>query len=448
MASNARRRRSAAEVVPPHDLSLEKGALGAMLVWSDVAVSGIERLRVEDFYRDVHQIVFRMIAQLISQGQQVDFLVVKAALQHAGQLDVVGAPYLLSLTNGALRPSSLAGFAHALRELSVRRAIQRVGAEIAERATDMSETASEILQQADRALSHAGQARQGSPLRSMSDLIDPLMDNLQARVQSGGVGVPSGFAIVDKLTTGWQPGDFIVIAGRPSQGKTAIGLNMTVAAARAKTAVAIFSLEMRAQPIQYRMLSAMSAVPMFRLFRGDLRDADWTRLSTAMNELGQLPIYLDDTPGLSGLDLRAKLRHLKSQHGPIGLVVVDYVQLMACSPQTARENRTAQVTEISQRLKQTAREFDVPLIALCQLSRAVEHRQNRRPQLSDLRETGALEQDADIVGLLYQKQEHQPATDQVTQFVIEKSRNGPTGEVALTFDKVTQLFRETVEHLD
>lgn len=428
------------DLVPPKDLDLERAALGVMLTYHERAVEGVELLRETDFYSFDHRVVLAAITKLVRAEKQVDFPVVKGALSRAKKLDDAGgAAYLLKLTDGVPQPKHLRTYAQQLRALSIRREIMRAGTDLASMACDTDEDAGELVQKAERRLAAAQQSGTESGFYSTKSLLDPFMADLEARQETRGMGVTTGVATLDDLTNGWQPGELVLLAARPSIGKSALMLAMARSAAESGKAALVFSLEMRKEVCQYRLISAMSGVTNYRLKRADMREQDWRRVSAAMNALGELPIYIDDSTGLTAQEVRGRVRRFESEHErKVDLVMLDYVGLMKASALTQRENRAEQVRDISQRLKLAARELGLPFVVLCQLNRESEKRQSSRPQISDLRDSGALEQDADIIMLLHQEDRQQSFADTRLKMYVDKNRDNPTGAVDLVFDKTTQ----------
>lgn len=428
----------ARDVVPPHDLDIERAVLGAALLHPDpFAVEIVDALTNEDFYRLAHQLIFQAITRIVMQRQQPDLLTVMALLKDLDPKDDVGGPaYVASLVDGRLRPSNIDEYIAFLRQYRLRRDLMSVGFRLATEAVTTDDAAA-VAKNAEAWVMEATQLRGTSPLRALDGDMLAFLPMLEERVRSrgGGMGITSGFKAIDRWTRGFHPGVLTILAARPSMGKSALALNMAVAAAMAGHSVAFFSIEMSREEILTRVISALSGVAADKILKGFLSDADMERIGRVISVVSQLPLHIDDSPSLSVPDMRAKVRVLQALRG-CQLVVVDYLQLI--TPRTSMPgNRVAEVSEISWDLKILARSLGVPVLALSQLSRRLEERKDKEPQLSDLRESGSLEQDADNVAFIHRPEVYSTAPADVGRalYLIKKQRNGPTAVAELEWQK-------------
>ncbi len=435
---------SGSERLPPQSPDAEISVLGAMLLSPDAVAKAMESLRPEDFYQDAHQLIYGAILDLFNQTRPVDVVTASEQLRQNGQLEQVGGlAYLMELANLVPTAAHLEHYAQVVRSTSMLRQIIGVATELVTTAYRADKGPQDILDQAQAALFQLAQRGHQDVARLQEVLIETFT-RLEELYSNHGklVGLPTGFTDLDRLTAGLQASDLVVVAARPSMGKTMLCLNLARhVALHEKVPVVVFSLEMSREQLALRLLSAESEIEGHRLRTGELDSDAWSKLSLALGRLGESPIYIDDTPGISTLELRAKARRLKAQHD-IGLVIVDYMQLM----QGRRsENRQQEISDISRSLKALARELKVPVVTLSQLSRAVESRNDKRPMLSDLRESGAIEQDADVVAFLYREDYYSKETDnpEITEVIVAKQRNGPTGLVKLLFKKEIGKFYST-----
>jgi replicative DNA helicase len=427
---------------PPHSVEAEQSVLGGLLLdnsaWDRIA----DRIGPEDFYRHDHRLIFQQIARLIDQSKPADTVTVFEALQATGQAaDCGGLPYLNALAQNTPSAANIRRYAEIVRERSVLRSLASVGEEIAISAREpQGRDAKEILDEAEGKVFRI--AEQGARNRTGFARLETLLTRVVERIQelferSGGsdvTGVPTGFADLDSKTAGLQAGDLIIIAGRPSMGKTALALNIGEhVAIDLGMPVAVFSMEMGAAQVALRMLGSVGRIDQQRLRTGRLNDQDWPRLSEAIERMHAAPLYIDETPALNALELRARARRLAREYKQLGLVVVDYLQLMSATG--SGENRATEISEISRSLKALAKELQVPVVALSQLNRTVETRTDKRPVMSDLRESGAIEQDADLILFIYRDEVYNPDTSDkgVAEIIIGKQRNGPIGRVNLRF---------------
>jgi replicative DNA helicase len=432
----------AAVRTPPHSVEAEQSVLGGLLLdnsaWDRIG----DRINTEDFYRHDHRLIFQQIARLIDQNRPADTVTVFEGLQGAGQAgDCGGLAYLNSLAQNTPSAANIRRYAEIVHERAILRRLVAVGEEIAVSALEpQGRDAKHILDEAEGKVFRI--AEQGARDRAGFVRLEPLLTRVVERIQelferSGGsdvTGVPTGFADLDSKTCGLQAGDLIVIAGRPSMGKTALALNIGEhVAIDLGMPVAVFSMEMGAAQLALRMLGSVGRIDQQRLRTGRLTDEDWPRLSEAIERMHAAPLYIDETPAMNALELRARARRLAREYKQLGLVVVDYLQLMSAT--AAGENRATEISEISRSLKALAKELKVPVIALSQLNRTVETRTDKRPVMSDLRESGAIEQDADVILFIYRDEVYNPDTSDrgVAEIIIGKQRNGPIGRVNLRF---------------
>ena len=429
-----------AERTLPHNLEAERSVLGAILLHNDAFNLAVEVIKAEDFYRDAHRRIFGKMEKLGERGDAIDLVTLKEELGRSGDLDEVGGPaYIAALVDGVPRSMNVEHYARIIKEKSTLRNLIYSANKILSTAYDAEEDADIILDQAEHAIFAIAddKIRDGFvPLRQLAQASLDTIEKLHARKELI-TGVPTGFTDLDEMTSGLQPSDLIIVAARPSMGKTSLVLNVAqhVGTKTAKT-VGIFSLEMSKEQLFLRMLTAEARIDAHRLRRGFLGERDWGRLSQAIGTLSDAKIFIDDTPSIGVLEMRAKCRRLAAEHD-LDLVIIDYIQLM--QGRGRFENRTLELASISRSLKGLAKELRVPVVVLSQLSRAPESRADHRPQLSDLRESGALEQDADVVVFIYREDlyadKSQPATENegVAELIIGKQRNGPTGVVKLAF---------------
>ena len=432
--------------LPPQHLEAELAVLGALLIDPATLDDVAPLLDAQDFYRDAHREVFLAILELLgSSGRQVDVITVSDQLRKRGTLEAVGGlPFLMELAEIVPTSAHAAHYARIVREKSVLRRIIETGGHMVGLAFQGEENADEILDQAQHQLFELAQQGRREPQRLQSILVKTLERVEQMAGKTGLAGIATGFHDVDRLTSGMQPSDLWVVAARPSMGKTNFCLNIARhAAVHDHVPVVIFSLEMSQEQLALRLISAEADLDGQRLRTGDLTDEMWSHLTHALGRLGDAPIYIDDTPALSPLELSAKARSLHRKAN-LGLVIIDYIQLMSARGRS--ENRQQEISEISRGLKALARELEVPVLTLSQLSRAVESRNDKHPMLSDLRESGAIEQDADLVAFIYRDDYYvkDSAAPGQAEVIIAKQRNGPTGTVTLAFRKDTGKFLSVV----
>jgi replicative DNA helicase len=430
--------------VPPQNIEAEQSVLGSILIEQDAIAKVVEILSPESFYRDAHKRIFRAAMVLYEKGEAVDLVTAAEELRRQGSLDASGgAAYLTSLANSVPTAANVEYYAKIVEEKAVLRNLIQSATQIVTSGYENKEDAEAVLDRAEQLIFDISQKRSVksySPLKSVLvdafDKIEHLYNN-----KGGVTGVPTGFRELDMITSGLQSSEFIVVAARPSMGKTVLCLNIARnAAVNHNVPVVIFSLEMAKEQLAQRMLCAEAGVDGQRLRTGYLTESDWPKLSAALGRLSDAPVFIDDTPGISVMEMRGKARRIKAEHG-LGLVVIDYMQLMQ-NLSRRHENRQQEISDISRSLKSLARELDVPVVALSQLSRAVESRQDKRPMLSDLRESGAIEQDADVVAFIYRDDYYNPESEKqnIAELIIAKQRNGPTGLVELYFHKELSRF--------
>ncbi|KXG74140.1 Replicative DNA helicase [Fervidicola ferrireducens] len=420
--------------VPPHSVEAEQSVLGSMLLSKEAIYVALERLKSDDFYLEAHRTIFDIIAELHENREPVDLITVTETLRNRKMLESVGGvTYLTTLTEVVPTPANIAQYCKIVEEKALLRRLLEATSKILSMAYEAREDVEELLDEAERMIFGIIHKRRVDNFHHIKDVLLATFERIEQLYNSkGGItGVPTGFPDLDAMTSGLQPSDLILVAARPSMGKTAFALNIAQnAAIRHRIPVAIFSLEMSKEQLVQRMLCAESNVDSHKLRTGRLEEDDWPRLARAMGPLSEAPIYIDDTPGITCLEIRAKARRLKAEKG-LGLVVIDYLQLIAGRGQS--ENRQQEISEISRSLKALARELNVPVLALSQLSRAPDVRSDHRPVLSDLRESGSQEQDSDLVAFLYREDYYNPNTDRknIAEVIIAKQRNGPTGKVEL-----------------
>jgi len=425
--------------VPPHSLEAEQSVLGGLMLstkaWDQIA----DKISEDDFYREDHRLVFRAIHDLHENSKPCDAVTVTEWFESHGKIaQVDGGNYISQLANNTPSAANVGAYADIVREKSILRSLIDVGAEITTSAFSSDGRESKLLlEEAERmvfAIAEKG-SRGGSGFVSVQDTLKDAMAKIQELNEFEGdiTGIPSGFQEFDRLTAGLQPSDLIIVAGRPAMGKTTFAMNLAESAAiRHGKSVAVFSMEMASMQLVMRMFSSIGQIDQTRIRTGSMDDMDWPKLTSAMSLLHKSKIFIDDTPALSPTELRARARRLKREHD-IDMIVVDYLQLM--SVPDSKENRATEIAEISRSLKTIAKELNVPVIALSQLNRALEQRPNKRPVMADLRESGAIEQDADLIVFIYRDEVYNPETSEKgkAEIIIGKHRNGSTGTVHLAF---------------
>ena len=429
--------------IPPQNVEAEQAVLGAMMLEHNAVVAAMEKLRPGDFYREVHRTIFEAMEHLHHDNKEVDVITLPEELRRMKKLDDVGGlEYILSLPNLVATAANIEYHANIVAEKALARNIITTCTELTSEAYDGEKEPEDLLDDAERRILQISESKRRGDFAPVGVVVEETLDKITKLYENkaGITGLPTGFRDLDRLTSGLQPSDLILVAARPSMGKTAFTLNIAqnVGVKQHKT-VAFFSLEMSQEQLVQRLLCQIAHIDSQKLRTGQLNsDDEWTKLTDACDKLYQAPIYIDDTPGISVTEMRSKARRLKAEHG-LDLIIVDYLQLMQGR---SSERRQQEISEISRSLKALARELKVPLIALSQLSRSVESRQDKRPMLSDLRESGALEQDADIVSFLYREDYYDKETENqhITEIILAKHRNGPVGSVKLYFKGEYTLF--------
>jgi replicative DNA helicase len=442
--SKVRHRENILEKVPPQNLEAERAVLGSMLLEESAIGTAIEFLKEDDFYQDAHRKIFSVICDLFNKNKAVDLLIISEELKKRQILDDIGGPaYLASLTTDVPTAANIEHYAKITREKSIlRRLINTASGIIASGYESDHQNVEIILDRAEKSIFDITSRKVEPTFTPLKDIIKDSIETIDNLYQNKThvTGLPTGFTDFDVQTAGLQKSDFIVIAGRPSMGKSSFALNLVEnIAVKENIPVASFSLEMSKEQLVQRLLCSHAKVPIHKVRTGYLSQTDWPNLTNAAGRLSEAPLYIDDSPGISALELRAKARRLKSQYD-IKLLLVDYLQLMQGASRT--ESRQQEISEISRSLKALARELSIPLIAISQLSRKSEDRTDKRPLLSDLRESGAIEQDADLVVLLFREEYYYPSEENKgkAEAIIAKQRNGPVGSISFTFIKEYTRF--------
>ena len=437
--------------VPPHNLEAEQSVLGSMLLEREAIITGVEHLKSEYFYRENHQKIFQAMLDLSDRGEPVDLVTLSEELKQRNQLEMVGgASYLTKIVDIVPTAANIATYAAIVREKAVLRQLISVSSKIASRCYDGGEELEEILDESEKLIFQV--ANQGAQ-RSYVVIKDILMETFE-RIEylyehkKGITGVPTGFKDLDNITSGFQNSDLIIVAARPGMGKTTLALNMAQhIGTREKLPAAVFSLEMSKEQLVMRMLCAQAGIDAHRLRRGFLTGDDWPKLVRAVGPLAEAPIYIDDTPAISVMEIRAKARRLMAEHG-LSIIFIDYLQLMRAHGR--QENRQQEISFISRSLKALAKELNVPIIALSQLSRAVETRNDKRPILSDLLESGGIEANADLVAFIYRDDYYRQDSQEknIAEIIIAKQRNGPIDTVKLYFQDSFTRFQNMASRSD
>lgn len=438
--SRETRANNAQAKVPPHSLEAEQSVLGALMLdhraWDHIA----DRISTDDFYRNEHRAIFDAIIKLVSRAQPFDVLTIAETLKTDQKLTLLpsGEAYLYELAQNTPSAANITAYADIVRERSILRQLIAVGTDVADSVfnPDGRDSAA-LLDHAEQLVFKISDHQQrGSGPVDITALLSRATDRLDQLYQSKGAitGLATGFTDFDEMTSGLQPGDMVVIAGRPSMGKTSFAMNIAeYAAIKQEKPVMVFSLEMPAEQLVLRMISSLGRIDQHKVRTGQLSDSDWPRVTSAVSVLSESKLYVDDTPALTPMELRTRARRVARKHGGLSMILIDYLQLMT-SP-GSRENRTNEISEISRSLKAIAKEFNVPVIALSQLNRGLEQRTDKRPVMSDLRESGAIEQDADLIAFIYRDEVYNEDSPNkgVAEIIIRKQRNGPIGDFRLTF---------------
>jgi replicative DNA helicase len=433
-------------LVPPQSIDAEEAVLGAMML-SPASIAAVsEFLEASDFYRESHATLYRAALALYGRGEPVDAITLVDELEERGELETIGGRARVHEL-AALVPAAanVAHYGRIIRESATLRGLIRAGGEISRLGWDGQGEPIELVDRAEQILFELSQQRVSGDFSHIEELLKESFERITALYESGAdvTGVPSGFRDLDRVTSGFQEGNLIVLAARPSMGKSALGLGIAAnLAVRHNTPVAVFTLEMSKAEVTQRLMCSEAKVESQRLRNGRLAAEDWPRLTAACDKLAKAPIFVDDTGSVTMMEIRSKARRLKSKHPNLGLIVVDYMQLMTSG--TSAENRVQEVSQISRNLKLLARDLDLPILALSQLSRAVEQRHDKRPILSDLRESGSIEQDADLVLFLYRDDYYDEDSEQqgIAEAIVAKHRNGPTDTVKLSFLKRYAKFSD------
>ncbi len=425
--------------VPPHHLEAERSVLGAILLDNETLLKVMEVLGPEDFYRDAHRLIYERMLECFERSEPVDLVTLSNLLRARGQLEKAGGTdYLTLLVEQVPTAANAAYYAKIVREKAVLRKLMRKASEILKQCYEDPSDLEQFLDEVERSIFEVAEDRTRKSFFSIQEIIRNSFETIEKLYERKSMitGVPSGWIDLDSITSGFQPSDLIVVAARPGMGKTAFCLDVARHAAVVENiGVAVFSLEMSKEQIGLRLLCAEAQVDSAKLRKGLLRDSELSRLTTAAGVLSESPIFVDDTPGISALEMRAKARRLKAEHD-VGLIIVDYLQLMK-GRQGPERNREQEISDISRSLKALAKELNVPVMALSQLNRRVEERGDKIPQLADLRESGAIEQDADLILFIYRDDVYNKSPDNPkkgkAEIIIGKHRNGPMGRVTLTF---------------
>ncbi len=431
--------------IPPHDNDAELAVLGALLIDREAITVVSELIKPDNFYSDINRMIYEAMLSLWDERQPIDLLTLTSVLKKKKQLEKVGgSAYLSSLANVVPTAANVEHYAGIVRERYVRRSMISLGAQMTDSAFEEEKPASEILDSAEQSIFRISQEHVQQGFIHIKETLTESFDRLDMLHKSGGRfrGVETGFVDLDNLLSGMQPSNLLILAARPGTGKTAFVINSSMFVASQKNPVAIFSLEMSKEELVDRLLVCKSEIDAWKLKTGRLNEEDFEKLSLAMGELAEYPIFIDDTPGISVAEIRTKARRLHLEHG-LKMIVIDYMQL--ANPGKRLENRNQEVSYISQSMKNLARELRIPVLALSQLSRAVEHRGGeKKPQLADLRESGAIEQDADVVMFLYSPDEEM-TPQRIVRVLVAKHRNGPVGEKELLF-KGDKMKFYNIEH--
>lgn len=438
--------------VPPQDIEAEQAVLGAIFLDAEAIIDAMEVIAPQDFYRRSHQIIFQSMIQLNDRSEAIDLITLKAEIEKSSSLeDVGGLTYLTELSQASPSAASIAYYAKIVDDKATLRNLIQTASRIVTQGFEQDEDVQSIIDQAEKSILEVSEKRNSNGFQSIADVLNRTIENIDQLAQNNEeiTGLPTGYPALDKMTAGLQKEELIILAARPAVGKTAFALNIAQnVGTKTDRSVAIFSLEMGAESLVNRMLCAEGSIEAGHLRTGQLSEEEWRNLIVAMGSLSNASIYIDDTPGIKISEIRARCRKLAQEKGNLGLILIDYLQLIEG---TGRENRQQEVSEISRQLKKLAKELKVPVIALSQLSRGVEQRQDKRPVLSDIRESGSIEQDADIVAFLYRddyyrseegeddNQEEQQDNN-VIEVIIEKNRSGARGTVELLFIKEYNKF--------
>ncbi len=438
------RERSAGKRIPPHNVEAEQSVLGSILLKDQGFLQVNEYISAADFYRESHKMIFAAMAALFDRNEPQDLVTLTSYLTDTSQIEGVGgASYLATLTSVVPVTANIESYARIIRQKSVLRSLINTTSDIANRCFEEQDDIDQLVDEAEQSIFEIAGNKSTTEFTALRTIIPESFKTVEKLFERKELitGVPTGYSELDKMTAGLQPSDLIILAGRPSMGKTALALNIAQHAALVdKTGVAVFSLEMSKDQLAMRLLSSVGRIDSQKIRTGRLHNEDWPHLSRAAGMLSEAPIYIDDTPALSIPEMRSKIRRLASKND-IGLILVDYLQLMRGR---SAENRTQEISDISRSLKALAKEHDVPVLALSQLNRGLESRTDKRPMMADLRESGAIEQDADVICFIYRDEVYNKNEDNpdkgIAEIIIGKQRNGPTGVTRLFFKKEYTMF--------
>jgi len=428
--------------LPPHSLEAEQSLLGGLLIDNEALDKVADLVSVKDFYRQDHQIIYQHIHRLIERSQPADIVTVGESLESNSELNTVGGlEYLGLLAESTPTAANIRGYAQIIRERSIMRNLVEVGTDIVDNAlSPQGRDAQQLLDESESKIFQIAEAGKNDRIgfTDIKELLPQVAERIDQLFQrdnpSDVTGIPTGYKDLDMMTSGLQPGDLIIIAGRPSMGKTSLALNICeYVSVDTGLPTAVFSMEMASTQLVSRLIGSVGKLNQHKMRTGQLDDNDWEKLSYALGQLNEAPIFIDEGSALNPYEVRARARRLHKQCGRLGLIVIDYLQLMGSAGST--ENRATEISEISRSLKALAKELNVPVIALSQLNRSVEQRPDKRPVMSDLRESGAIEQDADVIMFIYRDEVYNPETPDkgIAEIILAKQRNGPVGRVKLTF---------------
>src|SRR6056300_1634194 len=428
--------------LPPHSVEAEQSLLGGFLIDNEALDKVADVMSEIDFYRHDHSLIYQHIAKVIEANQPADIITVGESLEKSDELkNVGGIAYLGMLAENTPTAANIRGYAQIIRERSIMRSLALVGSDIAASAySPQGRDAQQLLDESEAKIFQIAESgkRDNIGFSDIQHLLPQVVESVEQRMQnaSDATGMPTGFTDLDKMTSGLQPSDLIIIAGRPSMGKTSLALNMAEhVAIEKKMPVAVFSMEMASMQLTTRLIGSVGRVDQHKMRTGQLDDDDWEKLTDSLGQLNEAPIHIDEGSALNTFEVRARARRLQRQVGQLGLIVIDYIQLMSAPIGKQTENRATEISEISRSLKSLAKELHVPVVALSQLNRSVEQRVDKRPVMSDLRESGAIEQDADVIMFIYRDDVYNPESPDkgLAEILLAKQRNGPVGMVKLTF---------------
>lgn len=429
---------------PPHNIEAEQAVIGAIFLQPSAFTVAGERITAADFYRESHRVIFETMQRLYDRDEPIDLVTVTTALANTEQLEITGGVgYLTDIASSVPTAANIGYYSKIVEEKALLRRLISTATDIVTNTFSKEDEVESLLDEAEKNILEVSNRKNAGAFKPIKDVLIDVYENIETlhNQTTDVTGIPSGFRDLDTITSGFQRNDLIIIAARPSVGKTAFALNIAQnVAINTDENVAVFSLEMGAEQLVQRMLCAEGNIDAQRMRNGKLEDDDWGKLTMAMGSLSHAGVFIDDSPTIRVSDIRSKCRRLKQEHG-LGMIIIDYLQLISGS-ENSKENRQQEVSEISRSLKGLARELELPLIALSQLSRGVESRTDKRPMMSDLRESGSIEQDADIVGFLYRDDYYDTESEakNIIEIIISKQRNGPTGTVELAFKKEFNKF--------